>query len=459
MEAVKIMMKILVVDDSDKMRKTIRKELAGEGYDVAGAEDGEKALQQIANNIQPDLIILDVEMPGLDGFGTCVKLQDKSYSRFLSHRKDCRVPVLFVTENDNLEYRKRGFELGAIDFIAKPFVKGELLAEVKKILLQDDHLKGLTALVVDKCLETRRMISEILERRGLNTIEAKNTGLGFKIMCDHRQDIDILITDLMMPGMKGAQLCRKIRRELNLIDIPIIFLTDMAETSQLLGLFRSGGTDYIVKPFVSEEFLARITVHLESAQLTKRFRETARSLSRANKEVWKLSLTDPLTGCYNRGYMTAWLPREVERSKRYGHAFAIIIGDIDRFKTINDEHGHQAGDQVLKAFVQTIMKEMRNHVDWLARYGDKEFMVVLPETGVTGANRLAKRLRNAVSSKKIKIQGKEVQITASFGGIAVEKGKVSKEITLEILINRAETILSQAKKDGTNMVKIESLSA
>ncbi len=453
------MMKILVVDDSDKMRKTILNELEGEGYDVAEAEDGEKALQQIANNLQPDLIILDVEMPGLDGFDTCVKLQDKSYSRLLSHRKDRRVPVLFVTENDNLENRKKGFELGAIDFIDKPFAKGELLAAVKQILLPDINFKGLTALVVDKCQETRQMVSEILERRGMNTIEARNTELGFKIMSDHKKDIDILITDLMMPGIKGAELCRKIRRELNLLDIPIIFLTDMAEQSQLLALFKSGGTDYIVKPFVNEEFFARITVHLKSAQLTKRFRETSESLSNANKEVWKLSLTDPLTGCYNRGYMTAWLPREVERSRRYGHAFAIIISDIDRFKTICDEHGHQAGDQVLKTFVQSIMKEMRNHVDWLARCGDKEFMVVLPETGVKGANRLAKRLRNVVSRKKIKVHGKDIQITASFGGIAVEKGKVSKEITPEILINQAEEILSQVKKEETSMVKVELLSA
>ncbi len=155
--------KILVVDDSMTMRKIISDELKAGGFEIIEAEDGAKALLQIANNNIPDLITLDIDMPILDGFSTCQKLQEEDYTRFFVHSDNQRVPIIFVTAKDNLTDRMKGFDLGAANFITKPFARGEILAAAKKILYPETHLKNLTVLVADDSA-TARMVVKLLQR-------------------------------------------------------------------------------------------------------------------------------------------------------------------------------------------------------------------------------------------------------------------------------------------------------
>lgn len=449
--------KILVVDDSGTIRKIIRDELDGNGYEITTVDDGNKALDHIANNPPPDLITLDIDMPGLNGFETCKKLREGEYAGYFTNYSDQRVPIIFITANDNLADRKKGFKLGATDFLTKPFAKGEVFAAVNKILRPDTHLNNLSALVVDDSQLARSIVTSTLEREGVNVNEAEDGNEAFEIIQNKLEEIDILITDLVMPQMKGDELCKKVRKELNLQDLPIIFLTATSEQSELLDLFRAGGTDYIVKPFVKEELLARITVHLERAMLTKRLRETVGSLRTANEEIRILSITDPLTKCYNRGYMSEQLAKEIDRAKRYNHHLSILLCDIDHFKAVNDTYGHHAGDEVLKHFVQCIIEQIRNNIDWVSRYGGEEFIIVLPETDLKGAGILAERIRIAVSERKMKINGKDIHITSSIGVTGIDLHTSDENLSIENFIKRSDTLLYQAKEEGRNMVKVGGL--
>ncbi len=444
--------KILVVDDSATLRKIIRDELTEGDFEIIEAEDGEKALQYMENHDAPDLITLDMDMPVLDGFSTCKKLQEKKYAQFFPKHKDRRVPVIFVTANDNLNDRIKGFELGATDFITKPFARGDILAIVKKILQPESHLKDMTVLVADDSSIARIVVKRVLESEGVNVIDAENGVKAFEIIRNKMEEIDTLLLDLHMPIMNGDELCKKVRKELNLIDIPIIFLTATSEHDELLDLFKAGGTDYIVKPFVKEELLARITVHLERAQLTKRLRKTVDSLTLANEEIRILSLTDPLTGCFNRAYMNTQLANEIVRVKRYKHNLSLLLCDLDHFKVVNDTYGHQAGDLVLKTFVRSISDSIRTKIDWIIRYGGEEFMIVLPETDIEGASIIAERLREKVAQTTVVFNNEEIQVTASFGGVGVNAATPEGFITVKNLVNRADQLLYQSKQEGRNRV-------
>jgi two-component system cell cycle response regulator len=162
-----------------------------------------------------------------------------------------------------MEDRKRGFELGAADFISKPFPEGSILSAVNKVLKPAQLVQGMTALVVDDSGVARHIVTEYLRREGLHVLQAEDGQQALEILRRPAGEIDMVITDLNMPRMDGCQLARSIRGELDLPDLPVIFLTASADESELLEVFRAGATDHLVKPFAKEELLARIRVHLE----------------------------------------------------------------------------------------------------------------------------------------------------------------------------------------------------
>ena len=173
-----------------------------------------------------------------------------------------------------------------------------------------------------------------------------------------------------------------------------------------------------------------------------------------NKKILNLSIKDSLTGCFNRTYLNTHLSNEIKRARRYRHSFSIIMCDIDDFKQINDTYGHMAGDQVLKSFAQGINDTIRIEVDWLVRYGGEEFLLVLPEIGMKGATSLAERICADLAKKKIRIEGKEVQITASFGLAGFTPETPQEKTSPEFLITTADTLLYRAKTQGKNRVVV-----
>jgi CheY-like chemotaxis protein/two-component sensor histidine kinase len=295
-------MKILVVDDSRMIRRTIRKELEAGGYEVIEAQNGLEGLTKLAEPFPPNLVTLDIEMPKLNGFDTCQKLRGDRYTRFFTHCPDNRIPVIFVTGNDTMEDRKRGFALGAADFISKPFPEGTILSAVDKVLKPAQLVQGMTALVVDDSGVARHIVTEYLRREGLHVLQAEDGREALETLRRPASEIDMVITDLNMPRMDGCQLARSIRGELDLPDLPVIFLTASADESELLEVFKAGATDHLVKPFAKEELLARIRVHLERNRLSKNLRNMVHELTDLNRmkdnliAVCSHDLRSPLNG-------------------------------------------------------------------------------------------------------------------------------------------------------------------
>ncbi|MCP4215374.1 MAG: response regulator [bacterium] len=276
--------KILIVEDSLTMRTIIKREIEAEDFEFKEAKNGLEALEAVKSGFIPDLITLDIDMPKMNGFDTCAKLYSEEYGRYFQHLKDRRVPIIFVTSSDNLKDRRRGFDLGATDFVTKPFEEGELLKLIKKTLSPAERLKGITALLVDDSRSARLVVSKGLRNEGITVLEAEDGAKAFEIMCNNMSRIDIVVTDIEMPGISGGDLCIKIRKELGLIDIPIIFFTGIADRGKLLEVFQAGGTDYLVKPFIKEEMIARIIVQVEKTQLNRRLRKSVNEL-RENMQI------------------------------------------------------------------------------------------------------------------------------------------------------------------------------
>jgi diguanylate cyclase (GGDEF)-like protein len=178
-----------------------------------------------------------------------------------------------------------------------------------------------------------------------------------------------------------------------------------------------------------------------------------RSLRLTNEEVRALSIRDPLTGIFNRVYLTERLHQEIKRSQRYGHPLSIVMSDIDHFKDVNDRHGHRAGDQILKVFVSRIAGSIRIDVDWMARYGGEEFLIVLPETDLPSACIVAERLRRLVAEAPFPLKGGECRITASFGVTSYSPALQVERINLDQLMEQADEFLYEAKREGRNTVR------
>ena len=175
--------------------------------------------------------------------------------------------------------------------------------------------------------------------------------------------------------------------------------------------------------------------------------ERTAQLESALESIRQLSITDSLTGAFNRHLFNERFPQEVDRAERYERPLSVIFSDIDHFKQINDSEGHAAGDAVLHHVADVFSGNLRSDIDWLVRFGGEEFVIVLPETPLTAAVSMAERLRSAIAAKNIEINGKAVLVTASFGVAQLKPKEMP-----EALLQRADSEMYAAKSAGRNRV-------
>ncbi len=305
-------------------------------------------------------------------------------------------------------------------------------------------IKRFPILVVDDDPVSRTLLEKILKKEGFDVITAQDGKEALELFQKHY--IPIIITDWVMPKMDGIELCKAIRNMESPGYVYLIMVTsNRSDKDDIVKALESGADDYVSKPFYMPELLARIKTGL-------RILELERSLKEANEKIKRLSITDPLTGCYNRSYLNEHLPREIKRTIRYEYPLSISMADIDHFKKVNDTYGHQAGDEVLKAFSNIIKSLTRNGVDWIARYGGEEFIIVFPETEIEGVKAAVERIREKIESTPIKTRRYIINITSSFG-IACFDPKRRKDISPDKFINEADKMLYEAKKEGRNRIK------
>jgi two-component system cell cycle response regulator len=293
---------------------------------------------------------------------------------------------------------------------------------------------------------TQNIMTTTIRKAGNEVVCAENGKKAMELM--KSQFFPIILADWMMPEINGLELCKAVRQNSN--DLPgyvyIIMLTVKDSKEDIISGLEAGADDYLTKPVNNAELIARLNTG-------KRILELEGSLKRANEELRILSITDPLTGCYNRRYLATGLPHEIKRARRYNRHLSVVLCDIDHFKKVNDNHGHYTGDLVLKEFSACIRESIRANVDWIARYGGEEFLIVLPETDINGAIHLVERFRGNLRKKEIKSQEAKIVITASYGVTGFDSKTPEEKISTDCMIEMADKYLYQAKRAGGNMIK------
>lgn len=428
---------VVVIDDSSTMRAIIQKELEVAGFAVITFSDGLEAISSLAwMQKPPDLITLDIDMPRMDGFECCEKLREKEATGLFGN-SEARVPVLFISANDNFENRRRGFNLGSLEFISKPFKRGDIAIAVSRVLRPQSTFAGMTALVVDDDASVRRMVASCLRRLGLSILEAENGSIAFDLVKEDVNRIDLAIVDFEMPIMRGDEFIHLVRQLPEAEHLPLLSLS--GEANGVLQMFRAGATDYLVKPFIAEELLARVQVHLQ-------LRRHVRSLEEMNKNLYERAVNDVLSGLRNKRYFQEAFEELFARSLRARSDISCLFFDLDHFKKVNDTCGHSFGDYVLKTIGALLKKNVRCG-DLAARIGGEEFVVVLPSTGLDNAKFLAEKIRALVEGHLFSDQGRQWPVTMSIGIASLH---VHKPATASSLLELADQALYLAKSTGRN---------
>jgi len=270
--------------------------------------------------------------------------------------------------------------------------------------------------------------------------EAQNGLEGFKALLD--TPADLVICDLEMPHMNGFKFISMMKSQEELRSIPIIILTGKEDSNSKIKGLEHGASDYVTKPFIPGELVARVKVQLQIKSLQD-------ELKRSNALLTKLSYTDFQTGLYNKRYLMQTLSGELNRSRRDNSCFSLIFLDIDYFKKVNDTYGHQHGDRVLTAIAETIRGWLRNYTT-VARYGGEEFAVILPGVPMGGAMGVAERLREAIQAISFAPPMEALKITGSFGVATYPSGTVN---DIDSLLKQADDALYRAKEKGRNRVE------
>jgi diguanylate cyclase (GGDEF)-like protein len=259
---------------------------------------------------------------------------------------------------------------------------------------------------------------------------------------------DLILLDVMMPKIDGIEVARRVKANENLPFIPIIMQTALDATENKVEGLEAGADDYITKPIDFAELRARLTSMLRIKRLQEELEERERQLLEANERLRHMSQTDALTGLDNRRHLEERIEEMFEHAKRLNEPFSCVMCDLDRFKSVNDTYGHQAGDAVLKQFAKILRNEVRE-IDRAGRFGGEEFMLLLPGTVLDAAVTFAERVRKQIEAHTFTFDKTAIQRTASIGVSAWPHPRIK---DCDALVRAADDALYVAKETGRNRV-------
>ena len=309
-----------------------------------------------------------------------------------------------------------------------------------------EHKKKKRILVVDDHEDNIELLRARLEARGYE-VEGASDGQA-ALDAVQRTCPDLILLDVMMPKMDGMEVVKRLKANKGLPFIPVIMQTALDSTENKVEGLDAGADDYITKPINFAELEARVNSLLRIKALQTDLAARERELSELNDKLRLISLTDGLTEVENRRSLELHLHEMWQHSMRLHEPIALIICDIDKFKAVNDNYGHQAGDSVLKEFAQLLKSEARE-IDRVGRYGGEEFLLILSGTVLDAAVTFAERLREKVEGHTFSYVGGTLRRTMSCGVAAAPHPKVKDQ---EALLRAADDALYVAKETGRNRV-------
>ena len=303
-----------------------------------------------------------------------------------------------------------------------------------RILIVDDHEDNIEVLRVR------------LDSWGYATAAAYNGPDALAYIDDSPPDLILL--DVMMPDMDGNEVARRIKANKALPFIPIIMQTALDSTEDKVEGLEAGADDYITKPIDFAELRARLRSMLRIKRLQEALEEREKELLEVNRKLTYMSQTDGLTGLDNRRHLNERIEEMFQHAQRLNEPFSCVMCDLDKFKSVNDTYGHQAGDEVLKQ-LSAILKEEAREIDRVGRYGGEEFMLLLPGTVLDAAVTFAERVRKRIEGHTFTFDGGTLQRTASFGVSGWPHPQIEH---CDGLVRAADDALYVAKETGRNRV-------
>jgi len=448
--------RILVVDDIPPNVKLLEARLSAEYFDVLAASSGPEALA-LCQEGACDIVLLDVMMPGMDGFEVCRRLKTNPATAHL--------PVVMVTALDQPADRVRGLEAGADDFLTKPIDEVALVARVRslarlKVVIDelrrraittlapgmseelfamngDDGRKGRILLVDDRESSSERIVQALgAQHEVMVETDAQEAALRLA-----EDDCDLLIVSLGLANYDGLRLCSQLRSMERTRSLPILAIAEPGDRTRVLRGLDLGVNDFLTRPIDRNELVARTRTQL-------RHKRYADSLRNKVQQSIELALVDPLTGLNNRRFLENHLATMLEQAQRRGAPLSLMIFDIDHFKSVNDTYGHDAGDEVLKGFANRLRRVIRGG-DLLCRLGGEEFVIAMPNVSLEAAMKVAERTRSAIEEEPFVIDetGRKIAITVSIGVAGP-----GSEGDPDSLYRRADRALYRSKSDGRNRV-------
>ncbi len=448
--------RILIVDDMPANTRLLQAKLVEEYYQVEIAQDGFEALR-LASSWQPDLVLLDVMMPGMDGYETCRRLK--------SDHATMHIPVVMVTALGDPAERLHGLEVGADDFLTKPVEYDTLLARVRglvrlKRLLDEWRVRsetalalglstsshtefsviGARALVIDDWDLGATTVQDALAREGIIPTRARSESEALAL--SDSISFDLIVLSLSITEEDPLRLASRLRAERATQEVPLLLVAEPEQHRRLLRGFDLGANDWVMRPVDENELRVR-----SRNQIRRKFYQDR--LRADLGQALELALTDPLTGLYNQRYLMRHLTTMIAAGQPAG--LAVLMIDIDHFKAVNDRWGHSVGDEVLRQVGATLRNRTRVF-DSLARYGGEEFVVVMSGASAPDAVRAAERLRTAIQTMVFMPDGKTAhRLTVSIG----LSRSTSPGVTSDSLLNAADRALYRAKRLGRNRVEVE----
>ena len=436
--------------------KLLEARLTAEYFDVVTATNGLEALE-ICERGECDLVLLDVMMPGMDGFEVCRRLK--------SNPDTLHLPVVMVTALDQPADRMRGLEAGADDFLTKPIdeialdrprpfagaaeIRHRRIAQPRRNLGQPRRLQR-----HPPCARRRRGRPHPAGRGSAQFGPAHSDGLARPLRggCRSRRpsrpcsraterDYELIVVSLGLSDFDGLRVCSQLRSLDRTRHTPILMLADLEDRQRILRGLDLGVNDYLVRPIDANEIVARARTQVRR----KRYADALRSNVQTAME---LAVIDPLTGLNNRRYLETHLLGLMEQAGRHGRPVSVMILDIDLFKKVNDAYGHDAGDEVLKVFAARVKRKVRG-ADLMCRMGGEEFVVVMPDTRLAVARAVGERVRTAVAASPFPLANGEraIPVTVSIG-VSQSMGGES----TDAFLRRADQALYLSKNSGRNRV-------
>jgi len=436
--------------------KLLEARLSAEYFDVLTACSGKEALDICARE-RVDVVLLDVMMPGMDGFETCRQLK--------SNPKTHHIPVVLVTALDQVSDRVRGLQGGADDFLTKPVNEIALVTRVKnlarlKVLTDEMLMRALTgrqsgmsedaALIKALSEERARILVVDDDQRSAGRLlewlsplhepmAVQTPQVALSLLAE--KEFDLLVVSLALTDADALRLCSQVRSIDRTRHLPIILLVEPGDEPRLLRALDMGVNDYVMRPIDRNEILARVRTQVKRKRYSDHLRNRL-------EESIEAAMIDPLTGLHNRRYMESHLATLVADALHTSRSLSVLLADIDHFKRVNDTYGHDVGDAVLKEFSTRFRRNTRG-IDLACRFGGEEFLVIMPDTSMSRAYQVGERLRVAIAADPFQVRPDlGIHLTASVGIATLE----CPEDTPETVFRRADNALFAAKRRGRNRV-------